>query len=203
MSGKGVVWVAIGPNAERELTESRKSLLEHNRLHLKVFDPQAIVFPIGLSADQQAHWAKVNTDKWSPFEYTLLLDADTRIHGDLSIGFKMLYGGWEVVLAPSFPQGSSNQVLWNLHEEERRVTLQELGVWKHIMFNTGVLFFRKTPRVRALFDSWRVEWLRYKDRDQGAFLRALRNNPVQLWLLGAPFNSAGGEVIEHLFGRAR
>jgi len=203
MSSKGAVWIALGPNAEREAVESRESFLKHNRLPTRLFRPESIVFPEGLTTDQRAHWAKVNADKWSPYDYTLLLDADTRIGAGLSAGFQMLYKGWEVVLAPSFPTDSSNQVLWNLLETERRATLQELGVWKHIMLNTGVMYFKKTPRVRRLFDSWRGEWLRYKDRDQGAFLRALRKNPVHLWLLGAPYNSAGGEVVDHLFGRAR
>ncbi len=199
---KGAVWIALGPNAEQELVKSRRSFQKYNRTASTVFDPTHN-FPPGLSVDQQAHWAKVNADKWSPYDLTLLLDADTRIKGDLSLGFKMLYKGWDMVVAPSIPTAASGKVLWNLNGDERRVTLQELGVWNHIMLNTGVMYFNKTQRVSKLFEQWRLEWLRFKDRDQGAFLRALSKCSVNLWLLGYPYNSLKGEIVTHLFGRAR
>ncbi len=200
---KGVIWIALGPNAEQELLKSQASFQKHNRTTSRVFDPAMIDFPAGLSIDQQAHWAKVNADRWSPYDFTLLLDADTRIKGDLSWGFKMLYKGWDMLVAPSIPTAASGKVLWNLNGEERRITLQELGVWQHIMLNTGVMYFNKAERVSKLFELWRSEWLRYKDRDQGAFLRALNQRSVNLWLLGHPYNSAQGEVVTHLFGKAR
>lgn len=200
---KGVIWIALGPNAERELVKSQASFQKYNRTASKVFDLTMIDFPANLSTDQQAHWAKVNADQWSPFDLTLMLDADTRVKGDLSWGFKMLYKGWDMLVAPSMPTAASGKVLWNLKEEERRATLQELGVWQHIMLNTGVMYFSKTEAVGKLFELWRSEWLRYKDRDQGAFLRALSKCSVNLWLLGHPYNSLEGEVVTHLFGKAR
>jgi len=64
----------------------------------------------------------------------------------------------------------------------------------------GVFFFRKSPQAHAFFESWRQEWGRFGDQDQGAMLRAMALSPLRVWLLGRPWN--GGAVIGHLFGRA-
>ena len=159
--------------------------------------------PGGLSTDQQAHWAKANAYHWSPYQETLMIDADTRVKGDLSIGFKMLRHGWEVVMVPSRPPPEVGGVLWSLSAEDRSECFKQMGTLEHVMLNTGLIFFKKTPRVKALFDEWSIEWLEFKDRDQGAFLRALYRRPVFIFLLGRAYNSLGGEVVEHIFGSAR
>jgi hypothetical protein len=101
------------------------------------------------------------------------------------------------------PSESRAEVLWHLSHEDKEATFQRTGLSRPLMLNTGVLFFAKTFRTQRFFEFWRSEWLRFKSWDQGAFLRALRQSPVTIWLLGLPFNSAKGEVVEHLFGRAR
>ena len=201
---KGVAYVALGANAQHEVSQSMVGLLKHNKgLATMVLEESLTSPPRGVSTSgQQAHWAKVNAYWWSPFPYTLLLDADTRVKGSLLWGFKLLWAGWEVVVVPSIPP-RPNAVLWHLSRTEQDVTLAELGAWHHVMLNTGALYFRKSPRVQRLFEAWREEWLRFKDQDQGALLRALRRSPVKLWLIGSPFNSRDGAVVEHLFGRAR
>jgi len=196
---KGVVTVALGMNAQEEAKKSITSLLKHNRFPTKILKEFGSE---GATVAQQAHWAKVNVDLWSPFDPTLMLDADTRVKGDLSLGFKILKQGWELVIVPSVPL-REGQILWNLSGEERQITLQELGTWRHVMLNSGVVFFRKTEQVHHFFEAWREEWLRFKGPDQGAMLRALRRRPVSIWLLGYPFNSLGGSVVDHLFGRAK
>jgi len=201
---RGVVYIAVGSNATREASKSRDTLLQHNDLPYEIIEtsPADLSTLPSLTADQRAHWLKVSIDLITPFGPTLLLDADTRIKGELQIGFDILDAGWDLVMVPSTPpyEGAS---LWNLSADEKRTTLDELGTWTHVMLNTGLLYFNNTVRVKSLFAAWRKEWLRFKDRDQGAFLRALKYNPVRVWLLGYPFNSAGGEVVDHLFGRAQ
>lgn len=198
----GVVYVALGRKAQSEADASIRSLR-------KCWWPKGKIYvlkialdssPIGASVGQQAHWAKTCTDLWSPFDYTLLLDADTRIKGSLSVGFAALRQGWDLVVVPSEPRA---EVLWHLSHEDKEATFLGTGLPRPLMLNTGVLFFAKTPRVKKFFTHWRSEWLRFKGWDQGAFLRALRQSPVAVWLLGLPFNSSDGEVVEHLFGRAR
>jgi hypothetical protein len=198
----GVVYVAFGKRALVEADQSirtlRKNWSAKGKIHVL---KQALGnSPIGLSTGQQAHWAKTCTDLWSPFDFTLLLDADTRIKGSLSVGFLALRQGWDLVVVPSEPRA---EVLWHLSHEDKEATFLSTGLLRPLMLNTGVLFFAKTSRTKRFFECWRSEWLRFKGWDQGAFLRALRQAPTAIWLLGLPFNSVGGEVVDHLFGRAR
>lgn len=199
---KGVICVAIGPNAVREAEECAVSFRQHHRLPFYVLTEEKYKGPEKFTNDQKAHYAKVTAMRWSPFDPTLLIDADTRVKGDLSLGFKILKDGFDVVMVPSEPP-RDGAVLWTIREDEKRQTLQELGTWQHVMLNTGLMYFKKNARVASLFKAWETEWNRFKDRDQGAFLRALRHAPVSMFLLGWPYNSARGEVVEHLFGRAR
>jgi hypothetical protein len=195
----GVVYVAYGVKAEREVAESRKGLSEGTHIFVNdEFDPSS-----KYTMDQQAHIAKTQAFQWSPFEYTLMLDADTRVMdaSRLSLGFEAMKLGWEMLMVPSFPP-RKDAVLWHLSRAEKDYTLDKLGRFGHYMFNTGVMFFRKCRRVQNLFTSWEREWSQFKDRDQGAFLRALKDNPVKLFLLGKDFNSKDGTVVKHLFGRA-
>lgn len=200
MATVGVVYVAYGQNAVREATESIRAL---KRFHC--------AWPIAVIGDRipnthhvdcpdegrPGRWAKVSLLDLSPFDQTLFLDADTRVHDKLDIGFHILDDGWDLVIVPSKMQG---QPLHNLIDEERTITLAELGDNRPLMLNTGVMWFHKSDRMRRLFAEWKAEWLRFKQHDQGALLRALAKCPVKLWLLGSEFN--GGEIVEHLFGRA-
>jgi len=191
--------VAYGHNARAEATASISTLREHHDWPIAVIgepipDTEHIPWE---GFGRPGRWAKVNLLELSPFEWTLYLDADTRVSGDLSTGFDILQDGWEMVMVPS--KRNELTAVGILVEDERDVTLAELG-WP-LMLNTGVMWFRRTPRTTRLWQTWRVEWLRFQEHDQGALLRALERAPVALWLLGRPFN--GGEVVEHLFGRAR
>ena len=213
MESLGVVYVALGANALSEYYESVRTLRctkNDTSVELKHFlfkDPYQDL-EVGrasrdLTAEQQAHLAKTRSYFWTPFEYTLMLDADTRVRSleDLLLGFKLLGQGWDLVIVPSLPNRPKD-VLWHLSSDEQIYTFNTLGYWSHIMLNTGVVFFAKNDRVKSLFTDWKTEWLRYKDRDQGAFLRALRCNPIKIFILGQAFNSRDGEVVQHLFGRA-
>ena len=186
----GVVYVACGVNAIREATESIRTLKNLHRYPVEMIKDEADGMP--------GRWAKTKLFSLSPFDFTLFLDADTRIHGDVSWGFKALADGWDLIMVPS---KITDKPLHNLDENEQIVTLKELGNTFPLMLNTGVMWFRKNERVGRLFSEWHTEWLRWKRHDQGAFLRALMRTPVKLFIAGRPFN--GGEVIEHLFGRAK
>ena len=66
---------------------------------------------------------------------------------------------------------------------------------------SGVIWFRKSEDTTRLFREWRSQWVHYKDKDQGALLRALELSTAHIALLGRPFN--GGAVVGHRFGMAR
>jgi hypothetical protein len=200
---RGVLYVAHGQPAIDEAGRSIESL--------KRYHPDWPVLVVGEKSIQGAkfirmadhnfgapgRWAKVRLDRFSPFDDTLFLDADTRVYAKLDLGFDILDAGWDMVMVPSIPQ--AEEKLGHLCERERYETLNR--TIDPLQLNTGVIWFRKSERVKSLFDEWRKQWERYKDKDQGAFLRALEVRPVKLWLLGRPFN--GGSVVGHRFGACR
>jgi len=200
---KGVVYVAYGQGALREAKASIASLRKVHAWPISVVSDERIPGTNYISRAKRhdalspGRWAKTNLDLLSPYEPTLFLDADTRVFGKLDIGFDLLGRGWELVMIPSVSQGE--QSLHHLSEVDRLAT--RLEVPEALQLNTGVMWFRKTEAVRAFFASWRDEWRRFKDKDQGALLRALVNNPVALCLLGRPYN--GGAIVQHRFGACK
>jgi hypothetical protein len=191
----GVLYVAHGRNAIREMEHSRATIPSDVGVHVHKQEK---------GTSESAHRAKTEAYQWSPFKYNLLLDADTRVHDweKLQLGFAYLKSGADVAMTPSFPP-QEGKILWSLSSADRDYTFQKLGRWPHIMLNTGVLFFHKNKRVEDLFVAWNEEWKRFKKFDQGAFLRALRRRPVIINLLGSAFNSKNGSIVEHRFGHAR
>ena len=185
----GVVYVAIGDNAQREAGLSIKSLRRHNDLPVTVIDDFD-------NPGKGARWAKLNIDRLVEYDRVLYLDADTRIHGDVSSGFKIL-DSWDMAIAASENQGV--EVFRHIKNSERLQTVREVG-YVPMQLQAGVMFFHRR-RCTKLFKTWRQEWQRWRDQDQAALARALSIQPVRVWLLGREWN--GGGLIEHLFGRAR
>lgn len=196
---KGVVYVAYGGGALREARLSIESLKRHHpRLPVVVVSHNHVSFAERIEwpdLGTPGRWAKVNLDKLTPFDHTLFLDADTRVFGKLDVGFDAIAGGYDLVMVASKPQ--NDRVLWHLGDNERMITLMETQA-EPLQLNTGVMWFRKSRRVTQLFAEWRRQWKRWRDKDQGALLRALELRPVSVFLLGWPYN--GGAVIEHRFG---
>jgi hypothetical protein len=203
MTSRGVLFVAYGIPAINELRLALASLRKHHKWdtlvvgECEIDNEDVIVWP---DTGAPGRDAKTSLYSLSPYDQTLFLDADTRVNGDLSVGFGLLADGWELVMIPSRPQG--DYLLSHLGQPEHDYTMQVLYNRQPLQLNTGVMWFAKTPAIEALFKGWRAEWGRFKDKDQGAFLRALEYCPVKLWLLGFPFNSDTGAVVSHYFGRA-
>lgn len=193
------MYVAYGRKARSEAEASIAGLREHHDWPVLVVGDAPVrgaahqAFP---DRGAPGRWAKVNLDKLTRWQQTLFLDADTRIHGDLSAGFRLLDAGYDMVMVASKPQ--HNDALRHLDKSERAKTLKELPL-DPLQLNTGVMWFDR-GRAAGLFAAWREEWERWKDRDQGALLRALYRHPAAVALLGWPFNDANGEVVEHRFG---
>jgi len=194
---RGVVYIAYGRNAVTEATASLFTLLRFHDWPVAVIGERVrgcthIPFT---GRGTPGRWAKVNLDVLTPFDETLFLDADTRIHDRLDAGFRLLRH-YDLVIVPSRPQHSD--VLNHLSDKERAVTLRD--ILDPLQLNTGVMWFNRN--AAPLFAVWREEWQRWRDKDQGALLRALERCPIPYAVLGAPFNSAEGTVVEHRFGAA-
>jgi len=195
---RGVIYVAYGQKAYKEAVASIETLRMFHDWPVLVVGDRPIKGTKHLVLEDRGtpgRWAKVNLNMLTEFATTLFIDADTRIHGDLSLGFTLLDRGFDLVMVPSRPQ--HNDMLRHLGKKERRITLMELPL-DVLQLNTGVMWFG--PGSAPLFDLWREEWNRWKDKDQGALLRALYKYPVNLAILGWPYNSQNGEIVEHKFG---
>lgn len=205
---EGIVYVVYGQGARREATASLASLrvVAENDYPVAVVGEEiagaeriGFVSPFG-EGGQASRWAKLNLDLISPFRYTLYLDADTRVRGDLAAGFRMLADGWDMAIAPSGRQGGD--VMGHLPMEERDYTLGMLENPLPLQWQAGLFYFER-ERAGALFAAWREAWQRFRGQDQGALLRALAASPIRVWALGGIWNRSRGEVVEHLFGKAR
>lgn len=185
----GIVYIAIGPQAQAEAEQSIASLRQHNDLPITIIDKFD-------NPGKGARWAKLNIDRLVDYNRILYLDADTRVNGDITVGFDLL-DNWDLAIVPSRNQESD--IFRHIRPGERLQTIREIG-YIPIQLQAGVMFFHR-QRCAKLFKVWRYEWQRWQDKDQAALLRALAQCPVRLWLLGHGWN--GGQLVEHLFGRCR
>lgn len=197
--------IAYGERAEREAGYCLDSLRRHHDWPVVVWRGALPGAPAGDKA--RSRHAKTHLLDWTPWERTLYLDADTRVQGDLSAGFAVLEAGWDLAICPSAnqtgPAGSQGEEwLWHVGEAERATTRNELA-GEPVQLQAGVFFVVRNERTRALWQAWAEEWARFGDEDQGALLRALNRCPVRVWLLGHPWNSNGGQLVNHQHGRVR
>lgn len=191
-----IVYITYGPKAKQEAMESIKGLNKHDNLPITIIDT---VSDSQLSDSAHSRLTKVNLPSLLDCDNILYLDADTRVHGDLSTGFQMLDDGWDMVIAPS--KNQDNDLFAHIpNSVEKTMTLNEIGNPWPLQLQCGVIFFNRL-RCTNFFQVWAEEWQRYKDQDQAAFLRALNREPIRVWLVGRPFN--GGELVEHRFGACR
>jgi hypothetical protein len=205
---RGIVTIAQGEPARQQALAAYNAL---RRAGSKM--PMAVIGDVPLAmtqhiymtddyiADPGARKAKMNLDTLSPFDHTLYMDADTRVVTDeIRVGFDMLADGWQLVITPNPHQG--DDVLWHVSKAERLETFAMFGTQEVLALSGGVFWFAKCAEVTAFFAAWREEWGLYREQDQAALLRAMRQSPVKAWLLGRAFNG-GGSPIKHLYGWAR
>jgi len=202
MADRGVLYIAYGSAAEREAGASIQTLKKHcPTLHVNIVGDNPVRGNPHFymkQEDKGGRWAKVNLDRISPYDQTLYIDADTRVHGDLMAGFAILDDGWDIAITTSENQGAD--WLWHVGDKDRAATGQMMG-FQSVQLQGGLFYFAKNERVSAFFTEWRKEWERFRGQDQGALLRAMYASPVRVWLLGRDYN--GGALVEHRFGAAR
>jgi hypothetical protein len=199
----GVIYVAYGEKARAEAVQSIASLRLHNDLPVAVVSNKPVSgcdHIVLADGGWKGREAKLQLYDLSPFDRTLYLDADTRVHGDISGIFDILGDGWDIAMTASTCQGKA--AMWHVSPPERFVTLNICT--EPLSLQAGVFAFQRNERVRELFDCWYEEWQMFKQMDQAALLRALYRAPARVWILGRPWNSMPGqqEIVEHLFGRA-
>lgn len=199
------VYVAYGVKAMDEAEASIKTLRKFNKglpivvisdVDTHLTGTLSIVFD---DISKGARWAKLNIDLLAEYDQIIYIDADTRIKQSLQPAIEML-NDFDLVIAASANQNAN--AMAHIAPDERETTLAEIGNPFPMQLQAGVMLFNRR-RCAKLFELWRLEWQRWRDKDQAALLRAIHQEPVKAWLLGYDWNSAGGKIIDHLFGRAR
>lgn len=196
MESRGIIYIAYGDKAISEFIKSSETMRQVCNHPIVVISDKNVAGQktIVFDSEPTGRWAKLNADCLSPFDLTLYLDADTRVRQPIDAGFEMIADGWDLAITPSQQQGP--ELLWHVGEDDKEYTLDTLG-FDALQLQGGLFFFRKSRKVKRFFTRWRIEWLKYKNQDQGALLRALYANPAKVWLLGHCWN--GGAIVEHTF----
>ena len=148
---------------------------------------------------------KTQLCKYSPYEETLLLDADCWINSELFNYFRFLdYAPVVLTHAHHHPSVATAAHVGALDRDYTIKTFQNLRYMPQ--YASGLIFFKRDdPKVRELFDIWHAEWLRFHNKDQMALIRAiLITKLMPLVLAGSHWLSGiqGKGFVSHSFGTA-
>ena len=199
----GVIYVAYGQPAKAACQASIASLkrMHPSGLQVAVISdtpiPGADTQIVRPELDIGAREYKTQAYQYSPYDHTLYLDADTLVVGSLAAGFSALAAGWDIVAALDYRQTVGR--VDHLPQDDIDATIAITGTGEYPHINTGMLFFRKSTETEELFNLWHSEWLNFKYRDQGAFVRALHQSNVKLWTLAWQWNTHRQERALHVF----
>lgn len=190
----GIVFIACGELAEQQSRYACDAL----KVSGNDYPIQVIGGEFGAANKQASRRSKVTMLDATLYDHTLYMDADTRARESLEPLFDILSDGWDIVMSISGNQ--DGEAFWHVSENERQMTMQEIGILP-VQLQCGVMAVAKNAETWALFDAWKREWMRYSGEDQAAFIRALYQAPVKIWLLSQPWN--GGAAIGHNWGALR
>lgn len=190
----GLVFVTCGEKALQQYRFAADALKQSQN----VYPVQTIGRDYAAANKHASRHAKTSLFDSAQFDRFLYLDADTRPRESLQPLFDILSDGWDIVM--SFSGNQEADAFWHVDERERDKTLEEIGVLP-LQLQCGIMAVCKNERTKALFERWHSEWMRYSGEDQAAFIRALYQAPVRIWLMGQPWN--GGAAIGHNWGALR
>lgn len=198
----GIIEIAYGDKACQSCEVSLKYAKQfHPGIATVVISDKAILGAnetlLHPDVSQGAREYKTNIYQYSPFEYTLYLDADTQVVGSLQAGFSALESGWDMAAALDFRQTIGR--IDHIPQNDIQATIQVTGTGEYPHVNTGMLFFRKSPANERFFRLWCNEWERFRFRDQAAFVRALHYSDVKLWMLAWQWNTHRQDRAKHVY----
>lgn len=145
-----------------------------------------------LYADQYTYEKafKIKTKMYfiTPYEETLFLDVDTIIKGpinelwgytgDLCLAEDIYH--YEMIEAAVGGSGIGLETQHMINTYEKQPYL-----------NTGVIKFKKTPTNEFIFSKWTDEWEMFKNTDEPAFNRLIRDNKVDVQIIPYKYNWLG------------
>src|SRR5690554_3287420 len=192
----GIATIAVG---EKSLLENKRCV-DSIRKHL----PDVSIVTITKSLDNSdmvsSRILKTSLINRIPphWQYCIYLDSDTRVlSADILNIIEILQTGYDLVICPS-----EHNDFWHIDTTERENTFDQLS-YTPLQLQFGVFGFTVNKKMSDFFLRLSNEYMLYYNQDQCALIRALHDVPVKYWLLGYPFNSGNGSVIQHLFGKTR
>jgi len=193
--GRGVYYVAYGDPARKC---ARASIASFKHFHPRI--PVCLVGTEGglgedvfvpyAERDIAGRTAKLAINDLAPREWgqILYLDADTEVIAPVDFLFDLLSDGWEMCICKDIGP-NIERMQRSDNKDEMDCTIDMLGGADLLAYNGGVFAYQRNDRTAAFFKSWQEEWQRWGKRDQAALLRAQKNHPVKLYLLGHEWNT--------------
>jgi len=180
----GVIYIATGDKYIEEALYSAASLKRHMpRLPITLFTDRSVNSPhlddvVLVDEEHSAKRAKIHYMSQSPYERTLFLDTDTYICGDLTDTFNML----------------DQFDLAAVHENGQETYPVEQVPDSFPEYNSGVILFQNTARVREFFEQWQAifdseTWIiKGRHFDQPSFRQALYRSELRIATLTSQYN---------------
>lgn len=202
-SERGALYVAFGDLSRTAATRSILTLRKFSPgLPVAVVSttpfPGADISIVRPEMDPGARVYKTGMYDLSPFAETLFLDADTEVRASPQAGFNLL-GYVDLVLGQDRHRVFSTNHYRDLIPEEVAYTKKVLGTGEVMYYNSGVIFFRRGPRVERLFKAWAGEWNEFGSQDQMALIRAIARNPVTIAPMRAPWNTNETALVKFVY----
>lgn len=176
----GIVVLSIGADRRQWLWNCLASIQRHAPdMPVHVISDVPVDGPFTWVSARTGHasrYYKTQIHHLSPFEgITLFLDDDTVLHRRLP-PFEEILGDAALAMAVE-PRGTISRACQSGNDgfsldAERAITVRECGA-DTPYYNSGVIFWRKTPHTLEMFDCWHREWMRFQHVDQLALARAL------------------------------
>jgi glycosyltransferase involved in cell wall biosynthesis len=125
------------------------------------------------------------------FEATLLLDADAVPVAPLGRIWRELRHADLCMTLDAYPtllhrNGRTAATQWQSPED---AYMYELGLAATPHYSSGVMLFRRTPRVEQLFEVWHEEWNLFQQQDQLALMRAIERTRCPVHTLAPRWNA--------------
>ncbi len=136
--------------------------------------------------------AKLAIDRLAPAEWKeiLYLDADTELIAPVYPLFNWIHDGWDMLICRDvYPRGTLGGMRGRYEAAETQATYNLVYTWELMQLNGGVFCYQRNARTERLFKAWQKEYERWLQRDQGALMRALYQNPLKLLVLGNEWNT--------------
>lgn len=211
----GLVYMAFGEKAKKAV---KKSIATLKRLGYSypvcIVDEEMWAGESPFDANQRRNFQfragriKPFLYQYTPFEYNLYVDADTKFMKPIHNAFLELDSNDLVVTEEKLSlRDLYNKKLagWEINLLERDTTIIEIGGDDTQKFiNSGVFLFKQNKKTVNLFKDWNKEWLRFQEWDeQLALMRAIHNNDAAVKRLSVEWNSPQARddtIIFHNYG---